>query len=311
MNENIYQKRRVNIGEIISRINIEEPDNLPKIILSVSPCRSGSTALLRLFGYSGINSYYQPFKSILRWLAQDEDKNMTKTWDMPKEAVIYIKETLGPYMHEEFTLDPIYILSEALSKSYQQNTILNPVLEAHIRRLLQEKLHLLIIGRGPFATWRSWKNNFANHLDSSNSLFNNFLQVYHSVEQIRQKAIEQGITITHYVYERFQYSEEGVKNLFKKLGLKIKPVVKGWKKLPPFCKEGSNVFFYGEPDLYNPKKIHKKVICSDGLRFFNKANVSLTNDEKSIIRKNGLIEIYKKWKLQSDEELETTSLNHN
>ena len=103
--ENIYQRREVDLGEIVNRIKIDDNKNIPDIILTIGHCRSGTTALLRLFGATGIDSYFQPIKTILRWLLQDEDKEMAHTWTIPKGRLIYVRqEHLRTLVHHYFHL---------------------------------------------------------------------------------------------------------------------------------------------------------------------------------------------------------------
>jgi len=93
-----YQKCDVSLQQLINSIQID-PDKVSPIILSVSPCRSGSTVLLRVFGSSGIQAHYQPIKNTLRWLVQAQEFQWTLPY-IPNQK-IFIKETLGPFLNIE------------------------------------------------------------------------------------------------------------------------------------------------------------------------------------------------------------------
>nr|VFK51807.1 MAG: hypothetical protein BECKTUN1418D_GA0071000_101122 [Candidatus Kentron sp. TUN]VFK53956.1 MAG: hypothetical protein BECKTUN1418F_GA0071002_103413 [Candidatus Kentron sp. TUN]VFK55964.1 MAG: hypothetical protein BECKTUN1418E_GA0071001_103512 [Candidatus Kentron sp. TUN] len=44
----MYQQRTVSLQEVIDRINIGNPAEVSRLILSVSPCRSGTTVMSRV-----------------------------------------------------------------------------------------------------------------------------------------------------------------------------------------------------------------------------------------------------------------------
>ena len=237
---NIYQRREVDLGEIVNRIKIDDHKNIPDIILTIGPCRSGTTALLRLFGATGIDSYYQPIKTILRWLLQDEDKEMAHTWTIPKGRLIYVKETIGPYTSIESSLNPLTILS-GIVNDYD---------------IIKRKIKILITGREPSDTWYSWRTYFADKNIPIETLFNNFIQAYRTVEEIRQEAIKNGMKVIHFVYEANQYPEVAAASLFKKLGIENPPVLYGWNSLPEMGTEGSNIFLPDEPQPFIVEGIH-------------------------------------------------------
>ena len=284
--ENIYQRREVDLGEIVNRIKIEDHKNIPDIILTIGPCRSGTTALLRLFGATGIKSYYQPIKTILRWLLLDEDKEMTHTWEIPKSSLIYLKETLGPYTFAESKLNPLTVLSGVLDED-----------------TMKRKIHVLIMGREPSDTWYSWKTYFANENITIETLFENFNHAYKTVEEIRQEAIKNSMKVMHFVYEASQYPEVAVASLFKRLGIENPPVLYGWNNLPEMGTEGSNIFLPDESQPFIVEGIHDKIKNADSLRFYRSKGNELSEKEKNGIMKVNLYDIYSIWRTQTQIDL--------
>ena len=106
-----------------------------RIILSISPCRSGSTVILRAFGALGIESHLQPLKNLLRWRTLGKKH----CWQPRDDALkpIYIKETLGPFTEAEARFDPLSLLLDA--------------------GISAERVTLLVLGRLPLESWASWQ----------------------------------------------------------------------------------------------------------------------------------------------------------
>lgn len=86
------------------------PRECPDIILAVAPCRSGTTAQLRVFAQNGIPAIYQPIKAILRGIMAGEKNYFVIPTDTDR---LFIKETLGPYTKGESTINPLEVLLEA------------------------------------------------------------------------------------------------------------------------------------------------------------------------------------------------------
>lgn len=269
---NIYQKYQVSPQEIIKNIN-GDIVNSPQIILSVSPCRSGTTVMLRVFSAVGISSYYQPLKTILRWNAIGSNIS----WQVPQNSCvpIYIKETLGPNTKIETTFDPLSIL---LTAGFQP-----------------EKIQLLVIGREPLHTWASWLTCW-----KGDAAIDNFISSYITTERIKQMALKHSIQVTTMVYELFRdYSPERViKNLFQRLGIEYHPIaVKGWDNLPQFGAVGSNVYMLDQHPIFFDPNMIKCAKTSSELTYISR-NYEVNNLDKVDLRQiedNNLFSIYHDW----------------
>lgn len=269
---NIYQKYQASPQEIAKSIS-GDIVNSPQIILSVSPCRSGTTIMLRVFGAVGIPSYYQPLKTILRWNAIGGDVS----WQVPQSssAPIYIKETLGPNTRIETTFDPLSIFLKA---GFQP-----------------EKIRLLVIGREPLHTWASWLTWW-----QEGAIIDNFISTYMTTERIRQMALKHHIQVTTMVYELFRdYTPETViRNLFQRLGIEYRPIaVKGWDTLPRFGATGSNIYIPEQhPIFFDPHMIKRAETSSELTYASRDCEVSnLDNADLKQIEDNNLFGIYHAW----------------
>lgn len=284
-------------NEIAKRVTASAKS--PEVILAVAPCRSGTTAQLRVFAEAGLQSHYQPFKAILRDLEKDDEAHFT----LPeKEKKIFIKETIGPYNYEQSTLDPVGILLEA--------------------GLSKDKLHVIPMMRQPLVTYASWKKVSADveggfgQIDEKNLLENAVLS-YQTVSAIKERSEKEGIRTTTFVQEalRDNPSESVVKSLLRrtKLGLQQSSVT-GWKKLPPMGSEASKIVFHPEGTApyqdTTTKIIHNRLEESDGLKYFSKEDEELyrviSNEERHILEKSGVYALYDVFRKSSEADLGLT-----
>jgi hypothetical protein len=85
---------RNDIDALVQRVSLANLAVDSRIILTIAPCRSGTTAMLRAFGALGIESYLQPLKNLLRWQAVGEER----VWCPGGTGrTLFIKETLGSF----------------------------------------------------------------------------------------------------------------------------------------------------------------------------------------------------------------------
>jgi hypothetical protein len=278
---NRYQIQPVSSQQISSNIVLEDVGEAPNIILSVSPCRSGSSVLVRVFGAAGVLSYYQQLKSMLRWKMQGEDV----CWKVPSlpHTNIFLKETLGPYTETEALFNPMNILLDA---GYPP-----------------EKLRILILGRHPLNTWASWDKwwNGATSID-------NFIKANITTEKIREQAEREGISVTTVVYEALKYydADTVVKRMFGRFGIPYSPIaVDGWQTLPEFGTPGSHIHYREIPPIFNVPGILDSVRSADKLIYSSIDNDVTDFDENTVlqIQEAGLTEIYEKWKRECETHL--------
>lgn len=88
---------------------LSKPD---KIVVILSPCRSGSTALLNAFAMSGYPSTFQPIKTAIRRFISNDDAPVEID---SSGSTLVIKETLGPYYNSEVHYEPINVLRRAFN----------------------------------------------------------------------------------------------------------------------------------------------------------------------------------------------------
>lgn len=142
--------------EINLDVSVNMTQQLERVILILSPCRSGSSALLNAFAMTGVSSTFQPIKaSIRRALIGDKTPvNIEVT-----NPTLVIKETLGPYFPEEVHYDPVKTITD---------------------RFNLKSLALIALLRSPEDCYNSWERSFSKKegYTYSTDLFN---QAYQSV----------------------------------------------------------------------------------------------------------------------------------
>lgn len=92
---------------------IIEVDGTPdKTVVIVSPCRSGSTALLKALSMDdSVDGVFQPMKTSLRRYMVGDDAPVEIRAEKP---FMVIKETLGPYVPAEVYFRPLSVLRDRL-----------------------------------------------------------------------------------------------------------------------------------------------------------------------------------------------------
>jgi hypothetical protein len=240
---------QVSVEMISSHVSIPPGASLPRIILAVAPCRSGTTVQLRMFSAIGIPSYYQPLKAIMRREAQ----GMKGDFEIPREDTIFIKETLGPYSHAESTFNPLDVLLKA---GYPN-----------------DKVTLLIELREPLSTLTSWIEADLSLRENRTALFANFITAYKTIPQILQQAQESEVQFVPYLYEvqRDTDPTDAAAGLFSSLHLVYTDsVVAGWEHLPQFGTLESRIFYPLEPSLYHNDSQHDVAATSQRLGYTKK-----------------------------------------
>ncbi|MGZ3617233.1 MAG: hypothetical protein ACXVAV_09520 [Ktedonobacteraceae bacterium] len=266
---------QVSVESISSHIKFPLVGNLPRILLAVAPCRSGTTVQLRMFSATGIPSYYQPLKAIMRREAQ----GMEGDFEIPQEDTIFIKETLGPYSHAESIFNPLDVLLQA---GYPK-----------------DKITLLIEMREPLSTLTSWIEADLPLRENRTALFVNFITAYKTIPQVLRQAQESEIQLVPYLYEAQRDTDpaNAAAGLFSSLHLVYTDsVVAGWEYLPQFGTAESKIFYPLEPSLYRNDSQHDVAATSQRLSYTKKAAQSIDDTllpaEVAIIEQEGLPVIY-------------------
>jgi hypothetical protein len=268
---------QVSVDMISSHVKFPLVGSLPRIILAVAPCRSGTTVQLRMFSAVGIPSYYQPLKAIMRREAQGIEGD----FEIPQEDTIFIKETLGPYSHAESTFNPLEVLLQA---GYPK-----------------DKVTLLIEMREPLSTLTSWIEADLSLRENRTALFANFITAYKTIPQILQQAQESEVQFVPYLYEvqRDTDPANAAAELFSSLQLVYTDsVVTGWDHLPQFGTAESRIFYPLEPSLYHNDSQHDVAATSKRLGYTKKDVQSIDDtllpSEVAIIEQEGMPVIYER-----------------
>lgn len=280
---------RYSAQQLSKRIAV--PPECPDIILSIAPCRSGTTAQLRVFAENGIPAMYQPTKALLRSAMAGEQANFS----IPQAKRVFIKETLGPYTREESTIDPLEILLLA--------------------GVPEEKITLITMMRNPINTACSWLEQFAFGADKP-TLLDNLCAAYDTASQIHDRSGEVGINEYPFVYEALRDNDPAlvIERLFNILGLPFdEKSLLGWEHLPPMGSEESGIWFAKEPAQYTSVHghlFHEKVETSTSLGYFPKSaeEISRSIDDRdvSILLESGAFDIYDRVRRECGTRLDIT-----
>ena len=285
-----------------------------KMIVGVAPVRSGTTATLRLFAESGIKSYRQPLKSVLRSIAHQEDlpPNGQLLWTINDEGTIYFKETLGPHNINESLLNPIEVFFNVFKNAFSHD-ISGRELTAKVIECMQTKMHIVIMGRHPLASLcsnlQTYKkliersNNDSYMLSTENELVDNFILAYQQVDNIRLQAENFAIPVSHYIYEANQCCNQSFPALFRRLGLNVHPKLSGWSEKSVIGSNDSNVIIISDYKKQAAAGLHENVNQSDGIRYLQKDTFSVSSEIKNIVSSSGLYEIYARWRGETEKEL--------
>ncbi len=267
-----YSIAPVDFSQVIDSIRMPQSRQMAPLVLAISPCRSGSTVLLRVFGASGTPAYFQPLKNSLRWAMQGQPWQ----WDFPVGNVpVFIKETLGPYTLLEANFNPFDVL-QALKYPL-------------------ENLRILFIGRDPLDTWGSWHQNWGQKTNVEI-----LIAAYKQTESIRQQVKAIGLPAVHFVYEAVRDfgAETAIRGLFEQLNFPFSSIaISGWKNLPAYGAPGSNIYCDLEPEPFVVPNIHERVEQADSLTYYPVSNPLENCKPEDIeqIRANQLSELYAVW----------------
>lgn len=255
------------------------PLNCPDIILAIAPCRSGTTAQLRVFAENGIPSLYQPIKATLRRQMDGEEG----LFRIPDVGHVFIKETLGPYTEAESTIDPLAVLLEA--------------------GVPQEKIILITMMRDPIDAACSWIERFSFGAERS-VLMENLVKAYQTVDRISERAKSIGVETHAFVYESLRDNDpdDVTARLFRRLHLPFSSTsLENWTALPAMGSEESGISFPDEPEKYNYVEGHflyDKVESSTSLAYHPKSGEELRRHiaKNDILgfKVRGIVEIYDK-----------------
>ena len=282
MKQSPYQMTDVSQEALVSSLILPDMAEMPNIILSISPCRSGTTVMLRVLAAMGADAYFQPLKNILRWQLMGQKQ----PWLFPagRHKTIYIKETLGPYTTAESTFNPLdFLLHVGVPPS---------------------RLHVWIYGRAPLHSYASWCKWWGGK-----TTIEHFIASYQTTEQAYQQSIAAGIPTTVLTYEQFADHEPQkiISALSHRFGLPYTPqAVSAWQNLPQFGTTASQIILPEEPPIFITSGIHDAIeeATEFSYRSPSAAALSLVSKEaKQKIESAGLFALHQQWHETSRKDL--------
>lgn len=199
-----------------NNLKLDITGHVDNCIMIISPCRSGSTALLNAITMGSWNGYYQPMKTALRrYIMQDEEQLHINT----SSSNIVIKETLGPYFPSEVYYNPLKILEK--------------------QRLQIKNLKLIFLIRQPEECLISWVRLFGknNNVKFSPNLFGkSYAATLTLYEDAIKKQIPSAILPCSYLSNSNVLPE-----LMHELGLEFEEEMRDWTRSTKY-QEGKLTF---------------------------------------------------------------------
>ncbi len=274
----------VTTSDLSSRIDFQ--GQIPNIILGVGPCRSGTTAMLRVFAEAGIDAWSQPIKTTLRDFLNGKPNPYVFT--VPDKPVIFIKETLGADTREESTLNPLAVLLDA--------------------GVPAEKLHVLALTREPLATVDSWIRVIKK--SSPEELVAHALQAITTTARIKQQADRLGISTNSFVYESLRDNQPSsvIEKLFNRLGLPFSSsILENWLIQP--LEHHPHLHLIPQLDVYQTREdVYGKLRKSNGLTFFPPKEEEIVKqlhpDYFVSMHDNGIFDVYNQLRLDCASQLD-------
>ena len=246
--------------------------DFPMLYFACGKARVGSTALSNLFGMTGMPSYYQPLKAILRDALVGSPLT---AWAVPSasdEPNIFSKETIGPYVLAESLFNPLRLLIEA---GYPQH-----------------RLQLIMLDREPASSLASWLDKLSCRAPES-TLVQHYVVSALSAARVANYAKQQGVPVTHYVYEVSKEAVSSVRILFDRLGLSnsfAENAVTSWRETAQAQANNARVIFPTEATIYKVPNLHTS---DSGYRYQRRATASLSESQMDTLERCGVNDVYR------------------
>lgn len=247
-------------------------DDFPMLYFACGKARVGSTALSNLFGMTGMPSYYQPLKAMLRDAMVDRP---LAPWTIPSAAdspCIFSKETIGPYVLAESLFNPLKLLIEA---GYPPH-----------------RLHLIALDRAPASALASWLDKLISRV-SEGTLLAHYVIAALSAARVSSYAREHDVPITHYVYEVSKEPISSVRVLFDRLGLSgsfAEDTVTCWQQPGDGHATNARVIFPSEAPIYKVPNLHTS---DSAYRYQSRATSTLTDAQLGLLERCGINDVYR------------------
>jgi len=246
--------------------------DFPMLYFACGKARVGSTALSNLFGMTGMPSYYQPLKAMLRDAMVGQSPT---SWIVPSAAdqpSIFSKETIGPYVVAESLFNPLKLLIEA---GYPR-----------------DRLHLIALDREPASSLASWLDKLISRASAS-TLLAHYVLAALSAARVASYARQQGVQVTHYVYEVSKEATSSVRVLFDRLGLSssfTENAVTSWREPGQVQANNARVIFPSEATIYKVPNLHTS---DSAYRYQRRATTSLNETQLDVLERCGVNDAYR------------------
>ena len=276
----VFQSRTVTLDTLMQEVTAclaesfrhRAADDFPMLCFACGKARVGSTALSNLFGMTGMPSYYQPLKAMLRDALVGQKLT---PWMIPSAADrknIFSKETIGPYVVAESLFNPLKLLIDA---GYPRN-----------------RLHLIALDREPASALASWLDKLISRASEA-TLLAHYVLAALSADRVSRYAAQQGVPVTHYVYEVSKEPISSIRVLFDRLGLAgafAEDAVTAWQ--PPGQGQATNarVIFPSEAPIYKVPNLHTS---DSAYRYQSRATGSLNEAQLGLLERCGVNDVYR------------------
>ncbi|MEZ2145726.1 sulfotransferase family protein [Bradyrhizobium sp. DN5] len=246
--------------------------DFPMLYFACGKARVGSTALSNLFGMTGMPSYYQPLKAMLRDALVGE---ALTPWIVPSaadEPNIFSKETIGPYVLAESLFNPLKLLIDA---GYPRH-----------------RLHLIALDREPASALASWLEKLISRAPES-TLLAHYVVAALSAVRVAGYARQQGVPVTHYVYEVSKEAVSSVRVLFDRLGISgsfTENAVTSWREPGQEQANNARVIFPSEAAIYKVPNLHTS---DSAYRYQRRATTSLSQAQLDVLERCGVNDAYR------------------
>jgi hypothetical protein len=247
-------------------------DDLPMLYLGWGKARVGSTALVNLFGVSGLPAYYQPVKAVLR---QALTGGVKSPWILPTAAVhphVFSKDVAGPYLLAECLYIPLQMLIEA---GYPAS-----------------KLHLVMLDREPAKSLASWFAKWSDRVPQA-ALVKHYVVAALNAIRVERYARAQGVAVTHYVYEASRDALDTVRSLFRRIGLASlfsEAAVTDWCEMGQLESEKARIIYPKEPEVYAVPGLHG---ADTGYRYRDRPAAAVSDGYLEILENTGVYDLYR------------------
>lgn len=275
-----FQTRAVTLATLMREVTECLADNFrhrpaedfPMLYFASGKARVGSTALSNLFGMTGMPSYYQPLKAILRDALVGQPLT---PWIVPSataEPRIFSKETIGPYVLAESMFNPLQLLIEA---GYPRNW-----------------LHLIMLDREPASALASWLDKLISRAPGP-TLLRHYVIAALSAARVASYVSQQGVPVTHYVYEVSKEPVSSVRVLFDRLGLSssfTENAVTSWREPGQAQANNARVIFPNEATIYKVPNLHTS---DSAYRYQRRVTASLSEAQLDVLERCGVNDAYR------------------